>query len=164
MDELKKKKLIDLLNLKSKIHEFLHNNKNELNNIKTSNNVPFEWVINYADNISLTLSAPKNWTPGFPLNNCHVPAPQLIEMRDGLITSYASKIEDRNVDIKAAVYIQSELPKNSGPSRRQLKRKAEENLLLSASSQPIKQSSPVLVAKKSRQINISFGLSDSDSD
>jgi hypothetical protein len=161
MDELKKIKLVDLLALKSKIHEFLHYNKNELNDIKTSNNVPFEWVINYADNISLTLSAPKNWTPGFPLINSHVPAPQLIEMRDGLMTS---NIKDKSEEIKSAVYIQPDLPKNSGPTRRQLKRKSEENLLSSASSQPIQQSSPVVVAKKARQINISFGLSDSDSD
>lgn len=74
-----------LLEIRKNVTDTLQIYSEDLLNIKSTENVPSSWIIEFADYVSRGLSAPMKWTPGNPLVGGHPPAPQPEQMRIGML-------------------------------------------------------------------------------
>lgn len=83
-----------LLSKRKRIQEFLFTQRDAINRTKrTREKIPTDWVLDMAENITLTLRAPNDWTPGRPLFDLsgHPPAPQFEQMRVGVLAQLHEK-------------------------------------------------------------------------
>lgn len=88
-----------LLQKRKAITEFLYQHAEELASIrKRTQAVPsIDWVLEFAENITPTLRAPDEWVPGRPLHDLcgHPPAPQFEQMRLGRLGQlHQSRVAD----------------------------------------------------------------------
>lgn len=220
----------ELLDANNDIYNKLHHYKDALNNMHNSSTISYNDIIDFADNITLTLSAPRLYRDGLPLIASHAPCPQLYEMRMGKLASFnnssaVKQIQDmgkktyENITIESKITIVNERQLSSNNSTNKRKRddtdaseliederpvrrlreeetkaksdtKIETNLINGTSNTTIlasttttimdiskaevktsesneitnKTEAPIPVLAPKRVINISFGLSDSESD
>ena len=79
----------DLLARRKKISEFLYANQQRLSELRDRAGArpSLACVLEFADNITMTLHAPQDWVPGRPLIDLggHPPAPQFEQMRVGAL-------------------------------------------------------------------------------
>ena len=85
----------ELLAKRKVITECLFAKKEQLDELRTKvTAVPSpDWVLNLAENLTLTVRAPKDWAPGRPLHELggHPPAPQFEQMRVGMLAELAEE-------------------------------------------------------------------------
>lgn len=89
-DEVKYNRIKELLDASNDIYSKLYQHKDTLKSIHESSSVPYNDIIDFADNITLTLSAPRLYRDGLPLIASHAPCPQFYEMRLGKLSSFNS--------------------------------------------------------------------------
>ena len=156
-----KAKVKELLAAKDAIRSFLYEREEELTAIRKATTIPSEWIVEFADNIVLTLHAPPHWREGMPLINCHAPAPQLDEMNMGkanAISLDATKTVDITDDASNEMKTEENIS-NEAKVIQPMKRPVE---LQKESTSTVKK---VKVEPKAvKNISLSFGLSDSDDD
>ena len=85
----------ELLAKRKVITECLFAKKEQLDELRTKvTAVPSpDWVLSLAENLTLTVRAPKDWAPGRPLHELggHPPAPQFEQMRVGMLAELAEE-------------------------------------------------------------------------
>lgn len=95
-------KLHRLLDVRGDILSVLRDNADALTRVRNARTVDVDQVLAFADNISLSLSAPRLWQPGHPLCGSLPPAPQLEDLRVGAMADYnKSLIEHANAILLA---------------------------------------------------------------
>ena len=183
----KQGRLIELLSARRKISDFLRANGEELTNISHSRMLPPAWVVEFARYTTLTLKAPPGWIPGAPLVGSHPPAPQPEEMRDGALQRFnqrcnavasSSSAADRTrgdaMDTNQYTVPSStkSLITSTGLKRKPVQAPIIPSAVLTMdvieemevtggeTMEPV----PEQPQKKARQVNLSFGLSDSESE
>ena len=169
----------NLLEIKNSILTFQFKYKEKLELIKESKKVPFDSLIDFADNISLSMCANKHYQPGYPLIDSHPPAPGLEEMRNGWMAEYSSvSLDSKSIRNSSNDANNTYTASHGGAA---IKKDPESNLLpqkrrllLPENRSTVKietkvsstiMSSAVREEEKkapARNINISFGLSDSE--
>ena len=91
MDNISKEiRINELLDASNSIYNVLYQYKDDLNNIHNTINITSNDIIEFANNITLTLSAPRLYRDGLPLIASHAPCPQLFEMRMGKLANLNS--------------------------------------------------------------------------
>ena len=88
MEQDKTNRIRELLDASNDIYSKLHHYKDALKDIHNSSNIHYNDIIDFADNITLTLSAPRLYRDGLPLIASHAPCPQFYEMRMGRLTTF----------------------------------------------------------------------------
>ena len=183
----------ELLKTRKDISNFLRLKSNELNLLKHCRVVPVDYVLDFSRYTTFTLGAPEGWMPGMPLIGGHPPAPQPDQMRDGVLQRYNQRrpiivaphetvvMREMRDIVKSEPLQKKATPKdsitttesnlaNTEASTVLPRRKVDDKIVVSH-EEPIGKikSSEVKVVtdhqphKRARQINISFGLSDSES-
>ena len=180
----KQDRLIELLSARRKISDFLRTNGEELTNISRSRMLPATWVVEFARYTTLTLKAPPGWIPGAPLVGSHPPAPQPEEMRDGALQRYnqrcnaamasSSRIGEDAMDTNQCLIpsTSKSLIANTGLKRKPVQASLLPNPVIAMDvseeekviGDDIMEPEPEQPQKKTRQVNMSFGLSDSESE
>lgn len=90
MEQHKTNRIRELLAASNDIYSKLHQYKDDLKDIHNSSNIDHNDIIDFADNITLTLSAPRLYRDGLPLIASHAPCPQFYEMRMGRLATFNS--------------------------------------------------------------------------
>lgn len=180
--DFKKRKIEKLLATRKSITDFFRKRSEELHLIKESSTVPTDYILEFARYTTFTLRAPQGWMPGMPLIGGHPPAPQPDQMRDGILQRYnqqrpiidapsEEKVMKEMKDIVKVRVVPKSFTSNdlhlkeviSAPipydaikshSGTTIATAAVDSTEVAADQQPL---------KRARQINISFGLSDSES-
>ena len=83
---MNQKALLDLLEQRKVLSDFLFYHRDDLKRIQEIKRLEkSSWVLQLAENITLTTRAPKAWAPSRPLHEFHghPPAPQFEQMRAG---------------------------------------------------------------------------------
>ena len=83
-----------LLDARKKINLFLWDKREQLEALQSSKSVGCaDWVIELAENLTMTARAPTHWAPPRPLHEFkgHPPAPQFEQMRAGWLEKYHQK-------------------------------------------------------------------------
>jgi len=88
MEQHKTNRIRELLDASNDIYSKLHQYKDDLKDIHNSSNIDHNDIIDFADNITLTLSAPRLYRDGLPLIASHAPCPQFYEMRMGRLATF----------------------------------------------------------------------------
>ena len=191
--ESRKSRIEELLKTRKDISNFLRLKSQELLLLKECRAVPVDYVLDFSRYTTFTLGAPEGWTPGMPLIGAHPPAPQPDQMRDGVLQRYNQRrpiiiaphetvVMKEMRDIvkseplqKKAIQKDSNTAKEENPTNREAstilpERKVAEKIeVIHEKPNPAIRSSEAKVVtdqqphKRARQINISFGLSDSES-
>mmetsp|Transcript_16411 Transcript_16411/g.22623 ORF Transcript_16411/g.22623 Transcript_16411/m.22623 type:complete len:171 (+) Transcript_16411:129-641(+) len=93
-----------LLDSKTDIRKTLHKLKDDIALIKTSRTMQVSWILDFADNITLSNKAMNGWVEGMPLTKSNPPAPQPEQMRDGFLQKYnlESTTERKVISLKAS--------------------------------------------------------------
>jgi hypothetical protein len=187
----KKARIGDLLTIRKDITSFFRKRSEELKSIKECRVVPTDFILEFSRYTTFTLRAPEGWTPGMPLIGGHPPAPQPDQMRDGVLQRHNQqrpiiiapppvvvmkemkhiiKVELRpKVQINKDVnFVPQKTPaaleKSSVPIS---ETRNEKKNPIQKIDTPVDGNSSAVVEqqphKRARQINISFGLSDSES-
>jgi hypothetical protein len=223
LDDEGKLRLGRLLRAKKEITQFNYEHREFFAKLSSALSPQFDEVIAFADKVTLTLNAPRDWQPGLPLIGAHPPAPQLEEMRAGHLEKYnfdlkktlrkdeaemsvdvagvddpvmeVVGVEDEQIEYELAV--RSSLKRSLGEGELRNEHDVNKRIGKAASSTFIEVSAttatstfalerdsqapaqtlpavaqeeekraPPVPAKQenTRQINVSFGLSDSESD
>jgi hypothetical protein len=184
------RRLIELLEARRKIGEFFRIHGEELANVNQSQTLPADWVIEFARYTTLTLQAPPGWVPGAPLTGSHPPAPQPEQMRDSTLqrfnqrnaatgvgaassssklggTGISSADESAATQMKSLLSLQGTKRKVHPPpvtASMQPDQDADIEMDVEQADQIEKELPPDQPQKKTRQININYGMSDSDDD
>jgi len=119
----------ELLDANNDIYNKLHQYKDALKNIHNSSTIAYNDIIDFADNITLTLSAPRLYRDGLPLIASHAPCPQFYEMRMGKLTSFnnssvVKQIQDMDkktndsIDSKISIMHESQISNNNSNKRK----------------------------------------------
>ncbi len=83
-----KEAVLSLLSQRKEISNFLFEHNEELAHVKQIRKIESsKWILELADNITLTTRAPSAWAPSRPLHEFrgHPPAPQFEQMRAGML-------------------------------------------------------------------------------
>lgn len=83
-----------LLDCRKQIQSFLWEKREELQALRSTKSVEdTDWVIELADNLTMSTRAPTHWAPPRPLHEFkgHPPAPQFEQMRAGWLEKYHQK-------------------------------------------------------------------------
>ncbi len=154
-------KVKELLAAKEAIRSFLYEHDEELTAIRNATTIPSQWIVEFADNIVLTLHAPPHWREGMPLIRCHAPAPQLDEMNMGKANAISLNViqpvsnTDKDVnETKIEENLNDEVI-----AQAPMKRPVELQKDNAVSVKKVK-----VKPKAVKNISLSFGLSDSDDD
>ena len=188
----KKARIGELLTIRKNITSFFRKRSEELKSIKECRVVPTDYILEFSRYTTFTLRAPEGWTPGMPLIGGHPPAPQPDQMRDGVLQRHNQQRpiivtlppvvvmkEMKNI-VKVELHPKVQVVKDD--KLVQLKRPAaiekadisvaekvnEDEPKIKRIDAPVEGNSAAVVVdqqpnKRARQINISFGLSDSES-
>ena len=155
-------KVKELLAAKEAIRNFLYEHEDELTAIRKATTVPSQWIVEFADNIVLTLHAPPHWREGMPLIRCHAPAPQIDEMNMGKANAKelnaiqpVSNMDGDVNETKIEEIINNEVIAAQAPMKRQLELQKDN----AVSVKKVK-----VEPKTVKNVSLSFGLSDSDDD
>ena len=154
-------KVKELLAAKEAIRNFLYEHDEELTAIRKATTIPSQWIVEFADNIVLTLHAPPHWREGMPLIRCHAPAPQLDEMNMGKANAISlnaiQPVSNTDKDVNETK-IEENL-NNEVIAQAPMKRPVELQKDNAVSVKKVK-----VEPKAVKNISLSFGLSDSDDD
>lgn len=191
--EYRKSRIEELLTTRKDISNFLRLKSQELLLLKECRAVPVDYVLDFSRYTTFTLGAPEGWTPGMPLIGAHPPAPQPDQMRDGVLQRYNQRrpiiiaphetvVMKEMRDIvkskpppKKAIQKDFNTAKEENSTNREAskilpKREVDEKIEIihEKPNATIRSSDAKIVTdhqphKRARQINISFGLSDSES-
>jgi hypothetical protein len=190
--ESRKSRIEELLKTRKDISNFLRLKSQELLLLKECRAVPVDYVLDFSRYTTFTLGAPEGWTPGMPLIGAHPPAPQPDQMRDGVLQRYNQRrpiiiaphetvVMKEMRDIvkseplqKKSIQKDSNSAKEENPTNREAstilpeRKVAEKVEVIHEKPNAIRSSEAKAVTdhqphKRARQINISFGLSDSES-
>ena len=189
----RKFRIEELLKTRKDISSFLRLKSKELHLLKECRAVPVDYVLDFSRYTTFTLGAPEGWIPGMPLIGGHPPAPQPDQMRDGVLQRYNQRrpiiiaphetvvMREMRDIVKIEPLQKKTTPKDSSTANeRNLanpeastdlpKRKVDDKIVIphEKPNTPISNSEVKAVTdnqphKRARQINISFGLSDSES-
>ena len=83
-----------VLEKRKRIGDFLYEHKGQLDRLREGKKIPnSDWVIEFAENITMASKAPKHWAAPRPLHEFrgHPPAPQFEQMRAGKLEEYHQK-------------------------------------------------------------------------
>ena len=95
----RKKEIEKKLLMKKHIEEILHSNESLLKQLHRNPSLPdMDSILEFAELITPSSHAPKNWKPGFPLFGSHPPQPLFEEMRCGSVEAYNSKVK-KNIEL-----------------------------------------------------------------
>lgn len=178
-----------LLSIRKSITSFFRGKSDELKSIRECRTVSIDYILDFAQYTTFTLRAPEGWTPGMPLIGGHPPAPQPDQMRDGVLQRFNQQrpvtialpplLPTKEMrDIVRIEPIAKSLLSTENISLKTKRSEAIEVIALVVEEQ-LKLPPPTLIEpaiiipkkvvedqqphKRARQINISFGLSDSES-
>ena len=179
-----------LLTIRKSITSFFRGKSDELHSIRECRTVSVDCILEFAKYTTFTLRAPEGWTPGMPLIGGHPPAPQPDQMRDGVLQRYNQRCPINIVqpllrphtELRDIVRVENIAKSLVSTEKISLKTTRPETVetIISVSVEEVKETitspvDPVVVSipmkvvedqqphKRARQINISFGLSDSES-
>jgi hypothetical protein len=187
----KKARIRELLTIRKDITSFFRKRSEELKSIKECRVVPTDFILEFSRYTTFTLRAPEGWTPGMPLIGGHPPAPQPDQMRDGVLQRHnqqrpiiiapppAVVMKEMKhiikVDLRPKVQINNDdniVPQKTPAALEEVRvpiveiKNEKKNPIQKIDTSVDGNSSAVVDQqphKRARQINISFGLSDSES-
>ena len=178
-----------LLTIRKSITSFFRGKSDELQSIRECRTVSIDCILEFAKYTTFTLRAPEGWTPGMPLIGGHPPAPQPDQMRDGVLQQYNQRCPIKIVqpllrqptearDIIRVEHIAKSVESTEKTSLKTTRSESVETItsvpldeakeIITTSIDPVVRIPMKVVEdqqphKRARQINISFGLSDSES-
>ena len=165
-----------LLESKADIRRTLHTYKDNIELIKRSRTMQISWILDFADNITLSNKAMNGWVEGMPLTKSNPPAPQPEQMRDGFLQKYnleskkiASSLKSSSSQSKNDSSISTEMLveklKSSNKSyclvdeqNEKDSRKRNSNEFSYAADDNLFQD----ISKRGRVFNVSFGMDSDD--
>lgn len=176
----------DILDARKRISNFLFDHKDQLSALRSSKNIPnSDWVIEFANNITMAAKAPKHWQAPRPLHEFrgHPPAPQFEQMRAGKLEEYNQKMhKDGTVDHLTGEFVivpplikferTKPVEKRTSNKRGREEEEEEEEDSVTAQAKKLKSSEDELVANRQaealksashRKAAVNFGLDDDDS-
>ena len=176
-----------ILAKRREIGDFLHKHKEQLDRLRHEKQIPnSNWVIEFAENITMAAKAPKHWAAPRPLHEFrgHPPAPQFEQMRAGKLEAYHQKQlkkgggSDTVIDsvlIPPLITFErvKPVPSQMGSNTRGRDVDAEDGEDTAAIAKRIKSSEDEVAASRqvealknstSRKAAVNFGLEDSDSE
>lgn len=169
-----------LLHIKTLIATTLREHNETIQTVKTSTKTTEQDLLKIAKGIQLNCHAPNEYKIGMQLFNCHPPAPQPEEMRAGELAVHHTKSRQQKATMKGDLEILINKICNPGElldslrnevgRKRNMEAMLQENtgiretLSHAVSENTLREDMLVetVVNKKSRSVNISFGLSDSE--
>lgn len=186
----KKARIGELLTIRKDITSFFRKRSEELKSIKECRVVPTDFILEFSRYTTFTLRAPEGWTPGMPLIGGHPPAPQPDQMRDGVLQRHNQQrpiiiapppvvaMKEMKHIVKVELHPKVQINKDDNLVHQKIPAAIEQFTIPVAEIRNEKKT-PIqkidvpadgnssLVDqqphKRARQINISFGLSDSES-
>ena len=174
-----------ILAKRREIGDFLYKHKGQLDRLRHDKQIPnSDWLIEFADNITMAAKAPKHWAAPRPLHEFrgHPPAPQFEQMRAGKLEEHHQKqLKEGGVDaVVDSVQIPPLItfertkpaPSQKSSNKRGRDSDAEDEEGAAALAKKMKSNEDEAAASRqaealksatSRKAAVNFGLEDSDS-
>jgi hypothetical protein len=129
-----RERVLSLLDQRKVLSDFLFDNKEELRRVHDIKKVESSsWVLQLADNITLTTRAPASWAPSRPLHEFHghPPAPQFEQMRAGKLEALFRSSKAIRERIQQQIEASIDQSQSVNPKKRKLNSAlSEENVLM----------------------------------